>query len=43
MQAEDVHRRHGETSAVDETCDVSIELDEVETGFSGFDFVGVFL
>src|SRR6185436_5960606 len=39
---DDVHGGHGEAGAVDETGDVAVELDVIETVFAGFNFEGCF-
>lgn len=43
VELDDVHCCHGESGSIDETSDIAVELDEVESVFCGFDFVGVFL
>ena len=43
MKRDDVHGRHGETSAVDETSNVSVKADVVEVRLGGDDFSLVFL
>ncbi len=43
VELDDVHGGHGETGAVDEAADGSVELDVGETEFVGFEFGRVFL
>ncbi len=43
IQLDDVHRRHGETGAVDHAADISVELDVGEVVFRRLDLGGDFL
>ena len=43
VELDDVHGSHGETGTVDKATNVTIELDEVETGRSCLDLIRVFL
>src|SRR6478609_9126900 len=41
VQLDDVHRRHGETGAVDHAADVAVERHVSEVPLGGLDFLGV--
>lgn len=43
VELDDVHGGHGETSSVDETSNVSVELDEVKTVSGSLNLLGVLL
>src|SRR5690606_18859504 len=43
MELDEIHRAHGEASAVDQATDVPLELHVAKTGSPGTQFVGVFL
>jgi hypothetical protein len=43
VEREHIHGCHGETCAIDEAADVTVEFDKVEVGFLRFDFGGFFL
>lgn len=43
VQLDDIHSSHGETSTVDETADVTVELDEVEARLGSTNLVSILL
>lgn len=43
VELDDVHGSHGETGAVDEAANVTVELDEIEAGLGGANLIGILL
>lgn len=43
MEIEDVHGSHGKTGTVNETANVTVKLDEVETVLGSLDFLSILL
>lgn len=43
IELDDIHGGHGKAGAVDKAADVTVELDEVETGLGGAHLIGVLL
>lgn len=43
MEVEDVHGSHGKTGTVNETANVTVKLDKVETVLGSLDFLSILL